>query len=361
MSAAIVLTTRGNYAKFKKLIPLLDFGVELVVGGELLLKDRATDLFIINGNNINRQVARLYFDVRGDTTEAMAKSIGVAVSEFSTVFNHIKPSVVFLVGDRYETMGAATAAYTNRIPIAHLEGGEVSGSLDDGFRRAITELSTYHFPATEKAGHNIQKDHVYAVGSTSIDIIADTTKTPGELNHLQMTTGSGAFVDTTLPYLLVVYHPDTNYAEDLNIDYMISAIDEIGMPTIVLNSNLDSGSDLVSSKFRVYNNTFKPDNIHFFKSLPIEYYGALLKNAACIVGDSSSGIREACFTGTPNVSVGDRQINREHGENTVYAKNGEILDAIIKQVNHGRYPQNNLYGDGTACKKIAEVMNCILA
>ena len=353
MSAAIVLTTRGNYAKFKKLIPLLDFGAELVVGGELLLKDRTTGLFNVNGHSV-------YFDVRGDTTEAMAKSVGGAVSEFSTVFNHIKPDVVFLVGDRYETMGAAIAAHTNRIPIAHLEGGEVSGSLDDGFRRAITELSTYHFPATEKAGENIQKDHVYVVGSTSIDIIAET-KPSSDLNHLQMTTGSGAFVDTTLPYLLVVYHPDTNYEEDLNIDYMISAIDEIGMPTIVLNSNLDSGSDLVSSKFRVYNNTYKPDNIHFFKSLPIEYYGALLKNAACIVGNSSSGIREACFTGTPNVSVGDRQINREHGENTVYAKNGEILEAIIKQVNHGRYPQNNLYGDGTACKKIAEVMNCILA
>ena len=352
--AAIVLTTRGNYAKFKKVIPRLNIGVDLVIGGELLLKDRVTNLFGVNGH-------RVYFDVRGDTTESMGKSIGLAVSEFSTAFNALKPDVVFLVGDRFETIGAAIAANTNRIPIAHLEGGEVSGSLDDGFRRAITELSTYHFPATEQAGRNIKKDHVYVVGSTSIDNLLDDTKTPEDIHELQIKSGAGGFVDINKPFLLIIYHPDTSFDCDTDVDFMIEAIRELNIPTIVLNSNLDSGSDAVSSKFRIYRDTFKPNNVHFFKSLPIEYYSVLLKRTSCIVGNSSSGIREACFTGTPNVSVGDRQINRESGENTIYAKNGDIYTAIRKQLNNGKYKANMLYGDGHAGEKIGEIMSCILA
>ena len=353
MSAAIVLTTRGNYAKFKQLIPKLSIGVDLVIGGELLLHDRATG-FVLNGH-------RVYFDVRGDTTESMSKSIGLATSEFSTAFNTIKPDIVYLVGDRFETVGAAIAAYSNRIPIAHLEGGEVSGSLDDGFRRAITELSTYHFPATVRAGLAINKPKTHVVGSTSIDCLTNGLKSIEEVNYLQTKSGSGGFVDVGGDFLLVIYHPDTSEKEDLDIDELINAIRELSMPTIVLNSNLDSGSDVVSAKFRIYRDTFKPDNVHFFKSLPIEYYGTLLKNAACIVGNSSSGIREACFTGTPNVSIGDRQINREHGINTIYAKKTNVLDAIKEQLKHGKYAPNYLYGDGTASIKIAEVMNCILA
>ena len=125
-----------------------------------------------------------------------------------------------------------------------------------------------------------------------------------------------------------------------------------------MNANLDAGSDTIGSRLRKYRDQARPDFIHFFKSLPIENFQFLLEKAACIVGNSSCGIREASFTGTPNLCVGERQYLREHGPNTITttAETGNIVAGIEAQIRQGPYRMCYLYGDGTASEKILEIV-----
>ena len=138
----------------------------------------------------------------------------------------------------------------------------------------------------------------------------------------------------------------------------LRALHELKMNTVLIWPNMDAGSDGISKAIRVFREQENPQYMHFFKSLPIEYYAPLLKNAACIVGNSSSGIREAAFLGTPAVNIGTRQNGRERGCNVldVAYDRGEILHAVEKQMGHGPYPPDYIYGDGTACKKIVDIL-----
>ena len=268
MELCIVLTSRGNYAKLKRIMELANLtpGINLktIVGGDLLLKDKVTSYFNIQPDK------ECYFNVAGDRLSTMSKSVSLAISEFTSAFEELKPDYVMLVGDRFETFGAATAAYICGVPIIHLEGGEVSGTLDNSFRYAISEFSAIHFPCTEKSAENLKKfEHVYNVGATSLDSIK--TKMSG-FNELQEKSGSGVTVNTHNDYLLVIYHPDTKYPESVKseITALIEAVDTIRMPTIWINSNMDAGAGEAGHILRMYRDKEEPNFIHFFKSLPIE-------------------------------------------------------------------------------------------
>lgn len=345
MNICIVLTTRGNYAKFKKLLELLP-DAQVIIGGELLLSDRTTTFEIVE-QRIHRKV---YFNLAGDTLITVGKSTGLAIGEFCNAFEEIKPDLVMLVGDRFETFAATTAAYMCGIKIAHLEGGEVSGSLDNHLRYAISEFSTYHFPCTDKSAQNLRDrgyENVWNVGCTSLDVLE--TVIPDDFDEFQKNHGSGAIIDTKKSYLLVIFHPDTSHYDNIQgeIDYLIDTVDSFGKQTIWINANMDAGSGIVGAALRQYRDSVKPDFIHFFKSLPIEHYGPLLANAKCIIGNSSSGIREGAFLGTPNINMGHRQENRELGENT--KQYCTLLNARETQPDY-------LYGDGTASKQIVEIL-----
>jgi UDP-hydrolysing UDP-N-acetyl-D-glucosamine 2-epimerase len=356
----VVLTTRGNYAKFKKLLMLIEkepsLYLQTVVGGELLLQDRVTSLFDVDATS------KVYFNVGGDNLVAMGKSVGMAVIEFSNAFNSLRPDMVMLVGDRFETYAAASAAYLSQIPIVHLEGGEKSGGLDDGLRYAISHLSSIHFPCTLGSGAYLQHlgfPKVHVVGSTSIDVLADIPPMePMDIINLQKRFGVGPIIPPEAPFLLVIFHPDTTPSVDVSrsTSELAEAIDGLGMPTFWLNANLDAGTNKVGSVLRRYRDQGKLKTVHFLKSLPIEYFGDLLKNAACIVGNSSAGIREASFLGTPNLSVGSRQMGRECSGNTVFAMEDrdDIKRLVMDQLQEGRYNPDFLYGDGTASEKILE-------
>lgn len=158
------------------------------------------------------------------------------------------------------------------------------------------------------------------------------------------------------PSIDVCAHPLRANLEHIN--YTIEAIRELAMNTIWVWPNIDAGSDGISKGIRVFREDLRPDYIHFFKSLPIEYYAPLLKNAACFVGNSSSGIRESSFLGAPTVNVGTRQAGRQRGENVIdvdYDKD-EIVGAIKKQLSHGHYEPDFVYGDGRSCAKMVNIL-----
>lgn len=365
----IIITTRGNYAKMKTVIqhmadePRLELQL-VTAGGAVLHKygniDRVMEQ---HGLRVDRKI---HFLVEGENPISMAKSAGLAITEFSTVFENLRPDVVFVIADRYESLAIAMAACYMNIPLAHMEGGEVSGSVDESIRHAVSKLSHLHFPATQDAAERIERmgedpNTIFHVGSTSLDAISQI-----DLNDLKPVidfegvSGVGMKTDLSEPYLVVIQHPvTTEYDENLkHVNETIKAIDSLKMPTIWIWPNMDAGSDGISKGIRMFRESRSPDYIHFFKSLPIELYAPLLNKAACILGNSSSGIRESAFLGTPSVNIGSRQHGRERGANVIDVDydHQKILTAVREQLSHGPYPSDHTYGDGFAGKKIVEVL-----
>lgn len=365
----IIITTRGNYAKMKSIIELInaDYKLELqlIVGGGAILPKYGTIANSLTDNDI--KIDRfIHFLVEGENPITMAKSAGLAITEFGTAFENLGPDVVVVIADRFESLPfAMTAGYMN-IPVAHIEGGEVSGSIDESIRHAITKLSHLHFPATNLAAKRIERlgeepETIFSVGATSLDVIAHLNLedlTP--VIEVQKTAGVGDIIDLTNPYIIIIQHPvTTEYEENLShVNETIAAINDLRMNAIWIWPNMDAGSDGISKGIRVFREKQQLDYIHFFKSLPIELYAPLLKNCACIVGNSSSGIREAGFLGVPSVNIGTRQTGRERGENVVDAGYDykEIKDTILEQLSHGPYEPNYLYGDGKAGLRIVNIL-----
>jgi UDP-hydrolysing UDP-N-acetyl-D-glucosamine 2-epimerase len=339
--------------------------LQLIAGGGVILHKYGNIIDALQQQNLKPDRI-IHFLVEGENPIAMAKSAGLAVTEFSTAFENLDPDVVVVIADRYECLSIAMASSYMNIPLAHVEGGEVSGSMDESIRHAITKLSHLHFPATREAAARIERlgersDSIFPVGCTSLDVIEELNLESLEpVMERQRSAGVGQVVDLSRPYLVVIQHPvTTEYDQNLlHINETIQAIESLQMNAVWLWPNMDAGADGISKGIRMFREHRNPDYIHFFKSLPIELYAPLLKNAACIVGNSSSGIRESAFLGTPSVNVGSRQTGRERAGNVIDVDydHHQIEEAIHQQLAHGRYEPDYLYGDGRAGMKMAKIL-----
>jgi len=373
----IVLTTRGNYAKMKSVILEInqrqDLELQIIIGGMVALEKYGRLLQTIK-DEIELVVDRtINFVIEGESLTAMAKSSGIAVSEFSTAFEELKPDIVLVIADRFECLPIAMAAAYMNITVAHIEGGEVSGSIDESIRHAITKLSHIHLPASLDAANRIEKmgessESIFHVGGTSMDVIRELNLEDLDPVRLYQTEyGMGPVIDIVpKKYLILIQHPvTTEYLDNFrNVNETIEAIKLLKIPTIWVMPNMDAGANSINKAVRRFREAESPENIHFFKSLPIEYYAPLLKNAACILGNSSSGIRESAFLGTPTVNIGTRQNGRERGKNVVDVgyDRGQIVSAVKSQIAHGSYEPDYIFGDGFASKKIVDVLsNCSLS
>lgn len=366
----VVLTTRGNYAKMKSVIEGIEVDdtleLQLVLGGMVVLEKygRISSMLEEQGRKPARTIN---FVVEGENLTTMAKSSGLAMMDFSTAFEDLKPDVVIVIADRFECLPIAMSAAYMNIAVAHVEGGEVTGSIDESIRHAITKLAHLHFPASEEAAQRIERmgedpASIHVVGSSSMDVLRCL-----DLNDLQPVReyqkeyGLGPIIDLQAKkYLVVIQHPvTTEYEENLeHITETIAALEELDMPTVWIMPNMDAGSDGINKAIRKYRERERNAKTHFFKSLPIEYYGPLLKNALCILGNSSSGIREAAFLGTPTVNIGTRQDGRQRSGNVIDVpyERAQIVAAARKQIVRREYEPDSLYGDGYAAEKIIQVL-----
>tara|TARA_B100000674_G_C37663102_1_gene833470 strand:- start:14 stop:859 length:846 start_codon:yes stop_codon:yes gene_type:complete len=268
---------------------------------------------------------------------------------------------VVTVGDRYETIATAIAASYMNITLAHIQGGEITGSIDESVRHAITKLSHIHFTSTKKSKKNVismgeDKRFVFHVGCPSFDLL---TKKISKIKINKDLVGVGTKIEIEKRFILVVFHPvTTEYGQSYSqTEKIIKAIDKFKNQTIWLWPNIDAGSDGISKSIRKNRERGKLKNVLFIKNLQVENYNFLLKNASCLVGNSSSFIREASFFGTPTVLVGNRQEKREMGKNVVKSSfnEKEILNKIKSQYNK-RYKKSNLYGDGRTAKRISKIL-----
>ncbi len=363
----VVVNSRANYGRIKSVLRAIrkhpDLDLILIVGASALLWRFGNVAEQIREDGFHTD-AIVYSIVEGENPTTMAKSTGMGIMELATQFENLKPDVVITVADRFETIATAIAASYMNIPLAHTQGGEVTGSIDESVRHAITKLAHIHFPATAKAKDNVIRmgedpEKVFLTGCPAIDIVADLDLTPPD-DLLMRYKGVGPDLDIHKPYLVVLQHPvTTEYGSGFDqISETLRAIRSIRMQTIWLWPNVDAGSDSISKGLRMFRENEKPDYAHFYRHFSVEDYARLIANCACLVGNSSSGIREGSFLGVPAVDIGTRQAHRERAANclNVSYNHREIEEAIRRQVKNGRYPSDTTYGDGTAGKKIANIL-----
>lgn len=363
----IVVNSRANYGRIKSVLEAVeahdDLELQLVVGASALLFRFGDALQLIREDGFE-PVATVYSIVEGETPTTMAKSTGLGILELATLFENIEPDVVLTVADRFETLATAVAASYMNIPLAHTQGGEITGSIDESVRHAVTKLSHIHFPATKLAAEYLVRmgedpTRVHMTGDPAIDILARIDLTlPNDL--LKRYGGVGGEIDLRKPYLVVLQHPvTTEFGEGFDqINGTLQAVHEFGMQAIWLWPNVDAGSDDVAKGLRLYRERHPRSRTHFFRHFAVEDYARLINNAACLVGNSSSALREGSYLGVPAVNIGTRQQGRERGDNVVDTgyESSEIAAAIRHQMNVGRYESSGLYGSGDSGERIAHLL-----
>ena len=366
----VVVTARPSYSRIKTALTAIenhpDLELHLVVAASALL-DRYGDAIksIENdGFNISRHV---YMILEGENLVTSAKSTGLGLAELATVFDNLKPDVVVTIADRYETMATAVAASYMNIPLAHVQGGEVTGSIDEKVRHAITKLADIHLVSTEKAGERVIKmgewaEKVHVTGCPSIDLAAGLLegKTGLDFDPLTKYGAVGAEVDISNGYIVVLQHPVTTEYDMArkHIEETLFAIRDIGLPTLWFWPNVDAGSDGTSKGIRSFRENHTCPNIRYYKNMLPEDFLRLIYNSKCVVGNSSVAIRECSFLGVPTVNIGSRQSGRERGRNVIdvdYDRR-EIMQAIESHLAHGKTGVDYLYGDGKSGARIADLL-----
>ena len=372
----VVIAGRANYASIKSTMRAIkankDLELLVFVGASAVLERYGNVVSLIEEDGFDI-TEKFYIMLEGENPQTMAMSTGLGMIELAGLFMNHKPDVVITVGDRFETMATAvTAAYMN-IYLAHTMGGEVTGTIDESIRHAVTKFAHIHFPANEDAAARIVKmgelkDNVFVTGCPRIDEVMEIVKQNRSGQKIDQAEfwkkhkGVGATFDINKEkFLLVSQHPvTTEYG--LNRQHMratLEALKELKMPTIMLWPNSDAGSDEISKEIRTFREREKPDAwLHLFKNLAMPVYIRLMDECACMIGNSSSALREGANIGVPAVNIGTRQQGRQRGDNIAdvdYDKDS-IKKAILKQLEHGKYQQQDLYGDGNAGVKIAEVL-----
>lgn len=365
----VVIGSRANYSSIKSAMRAINdhelLTLQVIAGASALL-DRYGAVVKLMEDDGFRIDARTYMLIEGETPVTMAKSTGVGLMELPTIFEALNPDIVLTVGDRFETMATVLAAAYMNIPVAHSMGGEVSGTIDESIRHAVTKFAHIHFPASKDAAVRIarlgeREEDIHLVGCPRMDLVAEVVSSHENVQDEIFEEGVGGKFDLNEPFLLVSQHPVTTEfgVGETQISETLWAIHKTGLPAIVLWPNSDAGSEDISRGIRKWRERGLNERVHYFKNLPIRVYIQLMKKTACLVGNSSSGIREGAFIGTPVVNVGSRQDMRERGSNVIDVGHDacEIHDAIIRQIEHGPYGHQPIYGNGSAGYQIANILS----
>jgi UDP-hydrolysing UDP-N-acetyl-D-glucosamine 2-epimerase len=366
----VVVGSRANYSSIKSVMQAVqqhpDLKLQVIAGASALLDRFGAVVEIVEEDGFHTD-AKVHMIIEGETPTTMAKSTGLGLLELPTVFQQLAPDVVVTVGDRFETMATAIAAAYMNIPLAHTMGGEVSGTIDENIRHAITKMAHLHFPANQKAADRIIRmgedpSIVHVVGCPRIDLVAEIADENSRLPERAWLEyeGVGGQINLDEPFLLVSQHPvTTEYGQgEHQITETLMALHELKMPTIMLWPNVDAGSEDVARGMRKFREHYQHDYIRFYKNFAVETYVRLMKRCACKVGNSSAAIREGAFLGVPAVNIGTRQIGRARGPNVIdvgYDRE-QIVAAIREQIKNGHYPSEPIYGDGHAGERIADIL-----
>jgi UDP-hydrolysing UDP-N-acetyl-D-glucosamine 2-epimerase len=361
----VVVLSRANYGRIKHLMieikrnPQLE--LQLIVGASAVLERFGKPVDIIKNDGFQPD-EEIHYAIEGETLLTQAKTTGLGIIEIANALDRLSPDCVVTVADRFETMSTAIAASYLNIPLVHVQGGEVSGNIDDRVRHAITKLSDYHFPSSNDAYERIlklgeEKERVFNFGCPAMDILKQTDLSISNNLINNYIPALNSKIDFNKDYILMVQHPvTTSFGNGLEeINHTLSALKKIDCQKLVLFPNIDAGSDDVS--YGITKFVEKNDNQDFtvYTNFSPDDYAKVLKNAKCCIGNSSSFIRECSFLGVPSVIVGDRQSGREVGRNVIFSTydSQDILEKVNTQLEIRSYSMDPIFGDGEAGINIA--------
>ncbi|MFA5908737.1 MAG: UDP-N-acetylglucosamine 2-epimerase [Vicinamibacterales bacterium] len=362
------ITSRAYYGRSQLLIKKLhahpDIDLKLMLGGSILLDKYSrhiADDIAAGGFEI---AASLFNVIEGGNHVAMAKTACLTALEFTNELHKADPDVVVICGDRFEQLAIAMAAAYLNITIAHIEGGDVTGSIDESVRHAITKLAHIHFVTNADAHRRVLamgEDPTYVFNTGSLDVelasLVNRSIASDELNSF----GVGHAIDVAQPFLMVVQHPVTTEADNrLHLETTLRAVAALDVPAIWFWPNADAGTGEMADSLR-HMRERHPEltaKMHFITNVPADRFVALLANAACLVGNSSAGIKECSYLGTPVVNIGGRQHGRLSGEHVTHVGYDatEIAAAVAAQLAHGPYLSSNIYYRPNASDTVVEIL-----
>ena len=365
------ITSRAYYGRSQLLIRKLhahpDIELELMLGGSILLdkysRHIADDIeaggFTISGSFLNV--------IEGGNHVAMAKTACLTALEFTNGLHTIDPDIVLICGDRFEQLAIAmSAAYLN-FTLAHIEGGDVTGSIDESVRHAITKLSHIHFVTNDDACRRVlmmgeDPRYVFNTGSLDVELASrvDTEVTNDRVNGY----GVGHTIDLKRPYVMVIQHPVTTERDNkAHLEATLQAVAGLGVQALWFWPNPDAGTGEMAGSLRHVReqHTEMTEHMRFITNVPADEFVALLKGAACVVGNSSAGIKECSFLGTPVVNIGGRQQGRLTGEHVLHADYDAagIRAAIQTQMARGRFAPSLAYYRPNTSDRIVELLSTL--
>ena len=366
----VVITARPSYSRFKSALQAIkahpELELQIVVAASALLPRYGSIIDYLEKDGFENPT--LVFNVlEGGSLISMAKTTGIGILEISTVFDNIRPDIVVTIADRFETMSTAISAAYMNIPLAHIQGGEVTGNIDEKVRHAITKLADYHFVATDDAYKRVIKlgenpEYVFSTGCPSIDIAKKVKENPSlDFDPYEKYKGVGLHPDFSAGYWVVMQHPVTTEMDESrnNVEETLYAMHSIKEPVFWFWPNIDGGSDGTSNGIRAFREKYNLEYFHFFKNMDPNDFLKFLANSKGIVGNSSVGIRECSYLGVPCINIGGRQDKRSRGENVfdISYNREEIIKSLKKVVNRGKIKSTTIYGNGNSGKKIAKIIS----
>jgi UDP-hydrolysing UDP-N-acetyl-D-glucosamine 2-epimerase len=361
---AVVTTSRADYSHLYW--PLKDLAAHPEVDLKLIvLAAHLSPEFGATVSEIERDgfpiAARIECLLSSDSDVGMAKTLGLAILGLADALAQIRPDLLLLIADRYEMLAPASVALTLRIPVAHIEGGEISeGAIDDAVRNALTKLAHIHFTSTDTARARVismgeEPWRAHRAGAPSLDHIRRSTL----LTRIELEGALGLALADEIT--VVAYHPVTVFRDTTaEADAVFSALEDVRGQIIFCYPNADAGSHELMARIRSF--CAAHSYAHLFVNLPSITYWSLLREARVLVGNSSSGIMEAASFALPVVNVGMRQQGRERGQNildadaTVESIQAQLARACEPVFRERLRTQRNIYGDGHAAERIVDVL-----
>ena len=343
----VPIVSRTNYSKLRPIVRKLnertDIRTSVLLSSGIVLRkltDGAKDIYE-DGLEVLHELDCLLMN---DTLESMVKSLGVSLIDHATVFSKSKPNGLLVVGDRYDMLGPVITAMMMNIPIFHIQGGEISGTVDDIVRDIITRCAIRHYTSTIKSTEKVKRlvgeNGVFHTGCPAVEFLMRLPIS----NELRVEKFHKHFKDDISlkpgePYFIIIVHPDTTDPHDIDMNCLLDAALSFKYTCIVLHPNIDAYRENISKAIRQHRN-----KIICISHAPLEDFVQLMAHSVCVIGNSSAGIREAASFKVPVVNVGQRQQGRERNNNTfdVICDYDEIKNAISRAL-LSRFSGENIY------------------
>ncbi len=355
-----VVTARPSWSRAKNLILEFlklngNFSARIILLGSAL-SSKYGDVRSQMPDNVEINIFETYSG-NENLFSATKTSIDGAVS-LSQNWNYSRPESVLVIADRTETLGVSLAASIMQIPLVHLQGGEISGSIDNKIRGANSKLADFHLTTNEFTAANLEKlgeksENIKIIGCPSVDIVFERLRNKRELfPNALIYGGVGGDFSTDKPYGIIMFHPDTfNLSQNEEwVERLLIMVRKSKLNWFWFWPNVDFGGELIAKRIRITREKHILENVRFIKNLAPEIFIDLAIGAKVMVGNSSFGVREASVIGLPVLNLGFRQFGRQRADNVLDVSNPIDLNLCIKNFASQQFIGSKIYGDGNASR-----------